>query len=242
VFLLRNLQEEKDGKILVEHRESGRRYWIEAALLRPIIRNRDIHGFGQPKPATLCLVPYDPKGMLLAEDRLRLEFPAAHRYLLASKDRLVAGRRQKRGNWYALTSVAGFRFATLTRVIGGLITSGGDMTILADASVLCHSGVLVMAPNRFLIDPYYLLGVCNSTVFWAFVQHQMPTMGNGRHTIRVERVREFPLAEPKADNQTLVQTISATARQLVTEPLSAMERKVAKDSIDRMVRDLYEVD
>lgn len=53
VFLLPSLQQEKAAKVLVKHRGTGRQFWIESALLRPITRNRDIRGYAQPAPATL---------------------------------------------------------------------------------------------------------------------------------------------------------------------------------------------
>jgi hypothetical protein len=224
----------------VEQRETGRRLWIESGLLRPIIRNRDIRGYAQPTPATLALVPYDAAGRILNEHVLRAEFPQAHQYLLSSKELLVA-RRQQPGEWYAFSSVAAFRFAVRTKVIGGLITSGGDMTIHSNSNVLCHSGVLVMTPNALIIDPYYLLGVCNSNVFWAFVQHRMPTMGIGRHTLRLERVRQFPLVEPDVQNQSFVDSIATAARRLVSDSRLPAEIAAIKAGIERTVRELYKL-
>lgn len=239
VFLLRNLEHQKDGTILVEQRKTGRQFWIESALLRPIIRNRDIRGYSQPAPSTSCLVPYSPSGQLLAEALLRQEYPRTYQYLLSCRDHLTPrGRRQQR-EWYAFPSIRAFRFATRTKVIGGLITSGGDMTIHENPEVLCHIGVLVLVPNYLLIDPYYLLGVCNSSVFWTFVEHRMPTMGPGRRSLRLERLRAFPLVVADTENQSLVQEIAAGARRLVADPQSTSERETIKAGIDRMVRSLY---
>lgn len=242
VFLLRKLQEEKDDKTLVEQRETGRRFWIETAILRPIIRNRDICGYAKPSPSTLCLVPYDQVRRILNEETLQREFPHAHRYLLSSKGLLATARRKRLEAWYAFTSVAGFRFSGHARVIGGLITSGGDMTILDIAGILCHSGVLVLAITKLLIDPYYLLGVCNSSVFWTLVQHQMPTMGVGRHTLRLERLRRFPLVVPDLRNQALIEKITTEARKLVHEVLLVSERAALKANIDCLMRQLYRLE
>jgi hypothetical protein len=111
------------------------------------------------------------------------------------------------------------------------------MTIIPGTN-LCHGGVLSLAPDSAEIDPYYLLGVCNSTIFWTFVQHRMPTMGNGRHTIRLERLRQFPLVVPCPDNQGSVQAIATAAQSLVVDPVP-LRRKEMIAEIDRMVRKLY---
>ena len=96
-----------------------------------------------------------------------------------------------------------------------------------------------MTPDAKVIDPLYLLAVCNSSVFWAFVQHKMPTMGIGRHTIRLERLRQFPLVVPCAANQPLVRAIAGAARSLLGELLSPLRRKEIVADIDRMVCELY---
>lgn len=241
VFLLRNLRQQKDGMILVEQRKTGRRIRLESAVLRPIIRNRDIRGYSRPAPSTSCLVPYGPSGQLLAEEVLRQHYPRAYEYLLSCRNQLTACARRQQRAWYTFPSVRAFRFATRTKVIGGLITSGGDMTIHENSDVLCHSGVLVMVPNYLLIDPYYLLGVCNSRVFWAFVEHRMPTMGPGRRSLRLERLRAFPLVVADTENQSLVQEIAGAARRLAAATLTTSERAPVKAGIDRMVRELYKL-
>ena len=112
------------------------------------------------------------------------------------------------------------------------------MTIVPGAD-LCHGGVLSMAPDPAIIDPHYLLGVCNSSIFWAFVQHKMPTMGIGRHTIRLERLRQFPLVVPGSENQSLVKAIAGATRRLIADTLSPLERKEIMADTDHMVRELY---
>src|SRR5207237_39659 len=114
-------------------------------------------------------------------------------YLLSCRERLEARRRAGRAPWYAFRAGNPFRFSQRSHVIGGLVTSGGNFTIKSDPACLCHSGVLVLVPNTLLIDPSYLLGVCNSTVFWTFIRQHMPTMGEGRHALRLERLRAFRL-------------------------------------------------
>ncbi|MBI2805228.1 MAG: SAM-dependent DNA methyltransferase [Planctomycetes bacterium] len=230
VFLFRKVDESNDGSILVEQRNTGLRFAIESPMLRPIIRNRDIDGYAVPSPVTLCLVPYDSTGRLLNEIALCRDFPRAHQYLLANKNQLATGNRKRLEAWYAFTSTAALRVAASTKVIGGLITSGGDMTIVP-GSDLCHGGVLSMTPDAKVIDPYYLLAICNSSIFWAFVQHKMPTMGIGRHTIRLERLRQFPLVVPGSENQSLAQAIAAAARNLMADTLSPRDRPISAQHI-----------
>jgi hypothetical protein len=241
VFLLRAVTREVGGEVLVEQRETGRQFLIESALLRPIVRNRDIRGYTQSSPPTLCLVPYDASGKLLPESVLRSDYPRTYHYLLSCRERFAARRLSGQAPWYAFRAGNPFRFSQRPQVIGGLVTSGGDFTNKSDPLCLCHSGVLVMVPNKLLIDPYYLLGICNSVVFWAFIRQRMPTMGEGRHTLRLERLREFRLDVFDTEHEPLRQQIATLARHLLADPLTKLARSVLKADIDKAVCELYGV-
>ena len=44
-------------------------------------------------------------------------------------------------------------------------------------SIFLAGVILMLTPDQSRIDPYYLLGVLNSQLFWFFVRQTMPTMG-----------------------------------------------------------------
>jgi hypothetical protein len=235
VFLLRAVTRESAGEVLVEQRETGRQFLIESAMPRPIVRNRDVRGYTPPAPPTLCLVPYDASGRVLPESALRSDYPRTYHYLLSCRDRFEARRRGGPVPWYAFRAGNPYRFSQRPQVLSGLVTSGGDFTIKTDPTCLCHSGVLVLVPNKLLIDPFYLLGVCNSAVLWAFVRQRMPTMGEGRHTLRLERLREIRLDVFDPEHEPLREQIAALARRLLTDPLTKPERSALKADIDKAV-------
>ena len=97
----------------------------------------------------------------------------------------------------------------------------------------------LVSANATLVDPCYLLGICNSSVFWAFVKHKMPTMGIGRHAIRLERLRQFPIVLPSPENQSLVQSIVTSVRSLLADSPSLPECKRVMAEIDHLVCRLY---
>jgi hypothetical protein len=241
VFLLRAVRQAVAGAVLVEQRETGRQVLIQSAMLRPIVRNRDIRGYSRLSPPTLCLVPYDASGGLLPEAILRGDYPRTYEYLRSYRERLEARRLAGSVRWYAFRTGNPFRFAQRPQVIGGLVTSGGDFTLKGDPACLCHSGVLVLVPNKLLIDPYYLLGVCNSVVFWSFVRQRMPTMGEGRHDLRLERLRAFRLDVSDTAHEPLRRGITSLARRLLTDGLPEQDRSALKAYIDKAVAELYGV-
>jgi hypothetical protein len=55
-----------------------------------------------------------------------------------------------------------------------LICSYGDFTIDYEGRYSGHAGTLMLVADQQQLDPFYLLGVLNSRVFWFFVRHTMP--------------------------------------------------------------------
>ena len=98
-----------------------------------------------------------------------------------------------------------------------MIDSGCGFTLDIRGQLLCHSSTITIYPDGN-VDPYYLLGVLNSDVFWEFIRHRTPTMGNGRHVYRINQVRRFPLVLPREnDDRRNTQRISELARELMVE-------------------------
>jgi len=64
--------------------------------------------------------------------------------------------------------------------------------VLRNQTTVAHSTLLEIVPHP-PVDPWFLLAILNSNVFWRYIQMTMPTMGHGRHILRLQRVKEFPL-------------------------------------------------
>ncbi len=240
VFLFRRVGSTPDGETLVQGRGRGRHLLLESALLRPIVRNRDIRGYGPLAPKTVCLTPYDAAGRLLPEEELRTCYPKAYRYLLGHREALARRRGVVPGaSWYALRSASCLTLEAGPRVLLKLICSGGDFTMDQEGLYLGHAGTLLLATDQWQVDPFYLLGVLNSWVFWFFVQQTMPTMGHGRHVLRRSTLRRFPL---------VVSGSSRDARQQVAEAVHGLlavgqaDRPRLLDEVERLVAELYGID
>jgi adenine-specific DNA-methyltransferase len=239
VFLFRRVGSTPDGEMLVQGRGRGRHLLLESALLRPVVRNRDISGYAPVAPRTVCLTPYDAAGRLLPEEELRTRYPRAYRYLLGHRSMLARRRGVGPGAWYALRSASCLTLAAGPRVLLKLICSGGDFTMDQEGLYLGHSGTLLLVPDRRQVDPFYLLGVLNSRVFWFFVRQTMPTMGHGRHVLRRSRLRRFPL---------LVSDSSRDARQQVSDAVQGLlaagqaNRPRMLAEVERLVAGLYGID
>ncbi len=151
-------------------------------------------------------------------------------------------RRSKRGvPWFAFQSASSLCLPPAPRVLLKRICSGGDFTLDVDGTLLFHSSVYLLTPTKASLDPFYLLGVFNSRVFWAFVCSTMPTMGEGRHTLRVNQLQRFPLLVPAGEPaKALSHQIVVDVRRLLTEDLLADRGQIVAQIEDR-VAELYGV-
>jgi hypothetical protein len=229
VFLLRLVHEAETGLSRVEDRE-GRQHLVESSLLKPAVRSREIRGYSKPTSKSHLLLPYDARGRLLAEHELKASFPAAYSYLLMRKNEIPRTGKLNRP-FYAFRNDAILHLPTGPRIVIGMVTSGSDATLDLIGSGCPHAGVLILSRFPGDVDPFYLLGVVNSPVFWSFVQGTMPTMGNGRHVLRRGPLWQFSVVLPKTSIQT---KIAGFVRQLL-EVTVENERKRLKRAIDEAV-------
>ncbi|NDC78294.1 MAG: hypothetical protein EBZ67_10550 [Chitinophagia bacterium] len=241
VFLFRRVGSTVDGETLLQGRDRGRHLLVESHLLRPIIRTRDIKGYEQPSSRSVCLTPYDRSGRQLPESVFRDSHPLAYQYLLKHRETLTRRRGIKPHEWYALRSPSCLTLVPGPRVLLKLVCSGGDFTMDSDGKYLGHAGTLMLTTDQRRVDPFYLLGVLNSQVFWFFVRQTMPTMGHGRHILRRSTLRRFPLVVSDSSRETR-QQIADTARGLLADDAVRAERSRLLEEIERQVAGLYGID
>jgi hypothetical protein len=124
------------------------------------------------------------------------------------------------------------------RVLLKLICSGSDFTMDCQGKYLGHGGTLSLKADQRWVDPFFLLGVLNGSVFWLFVRQSMPTMGNGRHILRRSTLRRFPLVVSNSTRDRR-QQIGNVARRLLQDDVSQTERSKLLGEIERQVAGLY---
>jgi len=99
----------------------------------------------------------------------------------------------------------------------------------------------MLAADQRQIDPFYVLGVLNSQVFWFFVRQTMPTMGHGRHVLRRSTFRRFPLVVCDSSREARKQ-IADAVRGLFVDGAAQGERSRVIAEIESLVHKLYRID
>ena len=128
-------------------------------------------------------------------------------------------------------------------MLSAKITSGRSFSLIDDSQLFAHSSVVVLTGRSGMLDPYYLLGIVNSKVFTRYVSLTMPKTNVGRYSLRLSRLRRFPIPDPTSGTvQEASQAISSHVRDLVQQSLRRPPSRELLTSIDRQVVDLYGVD
>ena len=123
------------------------------------------------------------------------------------------------------------------------ITSGNSFSIIDDLQLLAHCSVVVLADHAGKVDPYYLLGIVNSKVFTRYVSLTMPKTNVGRYSLRLSRLRRFPVPDPGCEStRQASQAISSLVRNIVQQSIHGPPSQGLMEAIDCRVADLYRVD
>jgi hypothetical protein len=85
-----------------------------------------------------------------------------------------------------------------------------------------------------------LLGILNSSLFWRYVKLTTPTIGRGRHALRLSALRRSPLVVPPSSAYPVsAGRIAELADQLVNSRASTEDKEGLKTELDREVQVLY---
>ncbi|MFC1596330.1 Eco57I restriction-modification methylase domain-containing protein [Planctomycetota bacterium] len=244
LLLLKRTGRVAGGIILVQSREDVDRVLrLEEAATRSVVRGRQLRGYQPPKLQHVHPFPYDAKGRPLGEGRLQARFPLAYAYLLRNQVDLSKRALAKGCAWYS-TFCRRPRCASLgPRLLSAKIASGRSFSLIDDSQLLTHSSVVVLTGRNDMLDPYYLLGIVNSKVFTRYVSLTMPKTNVGRYSLRLSRLRWFPVPDPMSETvQAPSRAISSLVRDLVQQSFQHLTSRDLLTSIDRQVADLYGVD
>lgn len=240
VFLLKNADYLNSKMVLAESRFLNDVFVFESSILKPILRGRHIKGYTSPKPRTLCVFPYDETGNLIAESILKSEFPRTYRYLKSCQSYL-SSRKLKCGQpWYSFKNENISDVIRSPKIIASAVDSGGGFTLDEGQHVLCSNSAILIYPDENIINPYFLLAVLNSKVFWAWAQHRMPTLGLGWRSYRVSALRDFPIPNSlHGEYDQMFEGAVDIVSKLLNGKLSEESRMIARSSIDNMISKFY---
>jgi len=177
VFVMREVGRTFRRIVFAKSRIDGQTYRLEADVTRPIIRGRHVRGYRCPETQYLCIFPHDTAGKALPEGVIASEYPLVYQYLLLHRAHLSQRKRPQDVPWYAACVADLGQSPKVERIIGSKIAAARGFTLATHQGLLCHDSVLTIVPDASKVNPYLLLGILNSNVFWRFAGLVTPRMG-----------------------------------------------------------------
>jgi len=166
-----------------------------------------------------------------------------HAYLSRKQSELSKRTLAKGCPWYSTFIRQPKCLARVPRLMSAKITSGNSFSIIDDLQLLAHCSVVVLTDHAGKVDPYYLLGIVNSEVFTRYVSLTMPKTNVDRYSLRLSRLRRFPVPDPACESKwQSSQAISSLVQDLVQQSMDRPPSPELMKAIDRRVADLYGVD
>lgn len=243
LLLLKKIGQAAGGNILAQARDDKHTVRLEEAATRSVLRGHQLRGYQSPRLQHIYPFPYDAKGRVLLEDELRAKFPLMYAFLVRQKAELSKRALAKGCPWYSTFRQKPNCLSQGPKLLSAKITSGGKFSLIDDPQTLPHNSVISLADHSGMLDPYYLLGIVNSRIFMRYVSLTMPKINLGRHSLRLSRLRCFPVPDPISENvRQASQTISSLARDLLRQSRRSVPSQKLLAAIDRQVADLYQTD
>ena len=132
------------------------------------------------------------------------------------------------------------RFTQSPKIVASVVSSGGGFALDQHQHLFCNNSVILISLDENIINPYFLLAVLNSKVFWTWAQHRMPTLGSGWHSYRVSILRKFPVPTLQSgQNGQLFEEIANLAAKLLNGKLDRTDRVNILSLIDNKVCEFY---
>jgi adenine-specific DNA-methyltransferase len=213
---------------------------LEREAIRTILRGRDIGLSGKPNHK-MCLCPYAGNGKLMSERYVRRNLPRCYKYLQQFASLLKARPGVSSVCWYGFQQGTGLPTCKGPRIIAPAFMSARPFVLDPGRNVLLHGSVLSITAPEY-VEPGYLLGVLNSTVFWQYARHRSKHMGPCRQLARTGLLRDFPIVVPRSRQQVaLAQRIVSLAHRCARIADDG-ERQSLYVEVDLCVSKIYGID
>ena len=240
VLLLKQISRSMNGNILVQARNSTQPIQLEEAAMQYVVRGRHIRGYRPTILRYLHPFPYDACGRVLSERSLQDRCPLMYSYLLLHRAKLAQRSLSKGCRWYSTFCHYQQVGVRSPRLFSARIVSTGSFTLVDDPAVLAHNSVIALTPRVGIVDICYLLGILNSRIFGRYVSLVMPPINAGRHSIRLSKLRRFPVPDPQLEgNREACMHIASLVRDLTRVPMGRPLPPDIMTTIENEVAHLY---
>lgn len=250
-------RERKKGRVLVYSPERDTDFWLEPALLHPLVKGGDSKAYSLTQTERLILFPYAPQGdgatKLITENVFKSRYPLTWEYLKVNKAYLEDREKGKmRGpKWYGYVYPKALDVMPLPKIFTPDIAPRAAFSLDPTGKAFFTGGAA--GGYGILVRPEYsreyVLGLLNSRLLDWQIKQTATQFRGGWYSFEARFIRSLPIivAEDRARHDrmvSLVETMLALHKQLAaaSTPHEQESLKRQIDVTDRQINKLvYEL-
>ncbi|MBD2136086.1 N-6 DNA methylase [Anabaena sp. FACHB-1237] len=265
IYLLKKINNELDDNKIIEvfSQRDHRNILIEREIVKPILKNDDVHRYIVPNYQYYCIYPYQLKGnktVCLKENYFRDKFPLAYQYLSQYREEITKLRIKYKTNpmyWYACHRGRSIIDFESQKIICAEISLGCNMMLDRHQSYH-NTTVYSLIPSKECQENYlYWLGLFNSKLMWWFLANTGNVLRGGYFRFKTNYIKPFPIYTINFDDvrevtkhQRMVQLVEQilTLHQRLTTAQTPPQQKMIQQQIkatdrqiNQLVYQLYEL-
>ena len=237
----------------------GDKVVIEKEILREPTYATDFGRFEfRPAQKEVIIFPYkvEKDGYeLLAEDKLKKEYPKAYEYLSARKKELLERKQFKQ--WYGFSAPRNLDVHETAQILVPLLADHGLYCRLSDDSsrycLMASGGFSITVSKESGLSPNYVLGLLNSTLLFWRLRSISNVFRGGWITCTKQYVETLPIhtvnfsdSSEKAMHEKMVSLVERMLELQKQNPRTPQEQEMVKreiestdKAIDKLVYELY---
>ena len=170
---------------------------IEAGIMKPFLRGKDIRRYQPPSATSALICPYvirDNSFNLMPETELASDFPLAYRYLRSHKSTLEARERGKfKGpNWYAFGYPKSMILFQRQKIIVPDFNNVASFT-LDEYSHFYKTGYGILLGQGVTESALYVLGLINSPLLFRYLTRVGTMLRGGYVRFWTQYIEQLPI-------------------------------------------------
>ncbi len=213
---------------------------IEPALLRPLLRGRDVRRYAVAPSPKRVLFPYRVENgefAILSEHDLQkyrktFKFLTANRAKLAKRVWFGKNAEELSGKWYGMMYLDSYESFHTPHILTPALSNTGNFAIgTGDLFATGTAGVTSVVPLPGLPESiFYLLGLLNSKLLSTFVVTHSPVFSGGYYKFSAPYLRKLPIRRINIENsidRKIHDEIVAAARLMISLHTKLAETRYA---------------
>jgi hypothetical protein len=197
-------------RLLAVDRDTARAQHLETAILRPVLRGRDVRRYTVSDDFKLLIFPYrvcEEEFMILSETDLQ-EYKGVYALLLENKKQLARrvwfgkGAEELSGKWYGMMYLDSHGSFSAPHILTPSLSNRSNFALgTGDLFVTGTAGVTSVIPKEDVEESIvYLLGILNSSLIsWYAIGHS-PVFSGGYYKFSAPYLKGLPIRRINFDD------------------------------------------